>query len=419
MAALHERDHHRRTAARLDSRARAAGGGLNLDVGLRAKKNTQATAPAAPPAPMGAGWLLALAGLVFIAMHAASSSASASHSGRGLGSHRRSGFGAASLIGYAETVDDIKAMEQMDQLLNGGYLETLLADASRQGTGGARSGRQQTCTTRSCPVGTKVVLSPDYSHYADAADGPLGPDHQGTVVNVSPRWLTVQAAGYELGWMYKKQALSPAAAARTSNVDASEMSNAEMTHTYPEMKLPKHAPTVAEPPSVFLPRVAAIAVCIVLLAAGGGIAMQMRKKEQERLNIQYEQREAARVLELAKYREQQVAELRAARITRELEGEVARKELARMKGAAVSCQRIFRHARGVDDATLSARARAAAADAAVARAGSQPQTRGTATRRTIRPSWASLTEDGSDPLNGGAARFTPTQTPGEPVIVGL
>ena len=98
-----------------------------------------------------------------------------------------------------------------------------------------------------------------------------------------------------------------------------------------------------------------------------------------------------------------MAELRAARITTELEAEVARKEKARQKGAVIACQRIFRRARGRDDASLSVDVRASAANAARARG----------------PSWSSPNADGSDPLNGGTARFIPTQRPGEPVTVGL
>lgn len=214
MAALHERDHTHRLAARADAQSRqargASSGGLNLDASLSPKttaasSNTnQATAPATPP-PMGVGWILVLAGLVFLAMHASSSAGSASHSGRGLG--RR--FGASSLIGYAQTVDELKAFEQMDRLISGDLGEALSAHKAR---GGSSRSRQQTCTARLCAVGAKVALSPAYASYSDAALGPLEPGQEGVVVKITPRWITVEAPGSELGWLYKKQALSPAAA---------------------------------------------------------------------------------------------------------------------------------------------------------------------------------------------------------------
>ena len=84
MAALHERDHTHRLAARADAQSRqargASSGGLNLDASLSPKttaasSNTnQATAPAT-----GVGWILVLAGLVFLAMHASSSAGSAAY----------------------------------------------------------------------------------------------------------------------------------------------------------------------------------------------------------------------------------------------------------------------------------------------------------------------------------------------------
>ena len=71
-----------------------------------------------------------------------------------------------------------------------------------------------------------------------------------------------------------------------------------MTHTYPTMTLPKHAPAVVPAPAVDASKAATTAICLVLLTVGGGIAVRMRDAERQRLNIEYEQREAKRLLDM-------------------------------------------------------------------------------------------------------------------------
>eukprot|EP01043_Picozoa_sp_COSAG02_P073708 COSAG02_NODE_14444_length_1271_cov_1.752560_1_plen_194_part_10 len=167
MADLHEREFVARQEARRrrDLRPRADSM-LGLDLHLRPEqKRNGLHGGATPPAPLGAGWMLALAGLVGLAIWG--SSGARAHGG--IFSFFRSRPNLA--MAHVNHLDDIKAAQMLDSLLSRD-MSSLLRDTDDRPSSVRRT---STCSARACPIGSRVELSSEYQLHGDAALGPLVP----------------------------------------------------------------------------------------------------------------------------------------------------------------------------------------------------------------------------------------------------